>query len=76
MSTPGTGRCAAGATAPEYPPADRVADGDRSAPVSEEAVGAPARTLLRLTETKPDGRRLTRYRLLRADGHRDQPVGP
>ena len=30
--------------------------------LSEERVGLPARSLVRLTETRPDGRRLTRYR--------------
>lgn len=32
-----------------------------TAGVVEERVGPPARRLVRLTETKPDGRRLTRY---------------
>ncbi len=30
--------------------------------VRKELAGPPARALVRLTETRPDGRRLTRYR--------------
>ena len=33
-----------------------------AATVREEPAGPPARALVRLTETRPDGRRLTRYR--------------
>ncbi len=34
----------------------------QDAAVREERVGPPARALVRVTETRPDGRRLTRYR--------------
>ena len=39
-------------------------DGDTqdTTTVREELAGPPARALVRLTETRPDGRRLTRYR--------------
>lgn len=50
--------------------ADRAAVPDPLAPASgiiEERVAPPARRLVRLTETKPDGRRLTRYVL--TDAH-------
>jgi hypothetical protein len=45
-------------------PDARSAAPDPLPPVSgvlEERVAPPARRLVRLTETKPDGRRLTRY---------------
>ncbi len=41
------------------PPGPPPATG--SCGVVEERVPSPARRLVRLTETKPDGRRLTRY---------------
>ncbi len=49
--------------------------------VTEERVDDPARSLIRLTESKPDGRRLTRYSLAGApraggSGARSSGSGP
>jgi hypothetical protein len=53
-------------------PGSPASDGTITKPaegILTELVPPPARSLLRLTETKPDGRRLTRYELVTDQHH-------
>ncbi|HET9076878.1 MAG TPA: hypothetical protein VFN68_08090 [Acidimicrobiales bacterium] len=64
MSAPGGGGPTGTEAAPDRPDPDRGNGAGPARPARAETVPAPARALLRSSEAKPDGRRLTLYSLL------------